>query len=116
MVTNVVYSKGFTLMEMLIVVTIIGILSSIIIPKLHTNINQSKQANYLAEVARINTQIELFNFLNGYYPISMDNENWSNTETGCKCQYTYFFPEGVPTSNIYGNPWVYDNILGRVSY
>lgn len=114
MLTSNFFAKGFTLLEMLIVVTIIGILSAVVVPRLQSNVNDSKAARHLAEVSRINTQIELFHFLNGYYPVSMDNENWSNSENGCMCHYTYFFPEGVPTANVYGNAFNYDSIQGRV--
>lgn len=106
---------GFTLMEMLIVVTIIGILSAIVVPRLQSNVNDARESRFDAERARINTQLELFNFLNGYYPIQMSNEHWSNPESGCMCQYTYFFPEGVPTGSVYGTPWNYDNVLGRIT-
>ncbi|MAQ64387.1 hypothetical protein CL647_04525 [bacterium] len=109
------FNFGFTLMEMLIVVTIIGILSAIVVPRLQSNVNDARESRFDAERARINTQLELFNFLNGYYPIQMSNEHWSNPESGCMCQYTYFFPEGVPTGSVYGTPWNYDNILGRIT-
>ena len=90
--------KGFTLMEMLIVVTIIGILAAIVIPRFVTSSKQAKANAHRADRQQINSQVELFFFVNGAYPTGMTNGGWGTS-------FTDFFPEGVPTGCNQGSPW-----------
>jgi general secretion pathway protein G len=107
-------AKGFTLIEMLIVVTIIAILGAIILPRVLTSSASARSAVYQSEINTINSQLELFYFTYGYYPPSMDNEGWTNNSIGA--HYNDFFPEGVPTSDVYNVQWGdrYNAELGRL--
>ena len=107
-------NKGFTLIEMLIVVTIITILGAIVLPKVINSTVSSKSAVYLSELNTINSQLELFYFTYGYYPEAMNNDGWTNSTAGA--HYTDFFPQGVPTLDVYGVAWGdrYNNELGRI--
>lgn len=65
--------KGFTLVEILIVVVILGILAAIVVPQF-TNATQDAQAgNLKAQIKSIQNQIELFKARNqggdGLYPV-----------------------------------------------
>ena len=106
--------RGFTLMEMLIVVTIIAILAAIVLPRFLTSSASAKNAVNKAQVQTINSQLELFYFTYGYYPQVMSNDGWTNESVGA--HYNDFFPEGIPTSDVYDQAWGdrYDPDLGRL--
>lgn len=97
--------RGFTLMEMLIVVTIIGILASVVIPRFVTSSKQAKANAHKADRQQLNSQIELYFFVNGTYPSAMTNAGWGSN-------FTDYFPEGVPTGCNQGTPWTIS--AGRV--
>jgi len=64
--------KGFTLVEILIVVVILGILAAIVVPQF-TNATQDAQAgNIKAQLDTLNNQIELFRARTNAYPTAAD--------------------------------------------
>lgn len=64
--------KGFTLVEILIVVVILGILAAIVVPQF-TNATQDAQAgNIKAQLDTLNNQIELFRARTNAYPVLTD--------------------------------------------
>lgn len=71
--------KGFTLVEILIVVVILGILAAIVVPQF-TNATQDAQAgNLKAQLKSLQNQIELFNARNnGSYP-DFGTDGWGST-------------------------------------
>jgi general secretion pathway protein G len=75
--------KGFTLVEILIVVVILGILAAIVIPQF-TNATQDAQGgNLRAQLASLNRQIELFRARNNNTaPITTAAANWTALVTG----------------------------------
>lgn len=60
--------KGFTLIEMLIVVAIIGILASIVIVGLGPAQKRGRDARRIADMRETQTALELFYTKNGHYP------------------------------------------------
>jgi len=57
---------GFTLLEIIVVVTIIALLAALVAPRLLGNVGRSKQKIAKAEVASIAQQISLWMLDNGY--------------------------------------------------
>ena len=61
-------SKGFTLIEMMIVVFIIGILAAIVAPRLIGQSDKARIAQAKAQIKNFETALKLFKLDNGFYP------------------------------------------------
>ena len=64
---------GFTLIEILLVVVIIGILAAIAVPRLGGRVGQSQVAAARASIRAISTAIDLYETDNGKLPESLQN-------------------------------------------
>lgn len=64
--------KGFTLLEILIVVAIIGLIASLIVPNLIGRYEKSKEEIAKAQLEMLSTAIEAFRLDIGRYPNSLD--------------------------------------------
>jgi general secretion pathway protein G len=76
--------RAFTLVEMLLVITIIGILAALVVPKMMGRSEQARQAAARADLASVKTALDAFEIDNGYYPRNLgdliqqpgDAKNW----------------------------------------
>lgn len=94
-------------MEMLIVVTIIGILAAIVIPRIVSSSGTAKKAAHTQERLTINAQIEEFFFLYNQYPSAMTTEGWLAPDGSRNA--ASFFPDGVPVTCNQGVIWTISN-------
>jgi general secretion pathway protein G len=62
--------KGFTLIEMLIVVVIVGILASALIPRLTSAKDKTENTGAIKDLSDIVTALEIYQIDNGTYPVS----------------------------------------------
>lgn len=60
--------KGFTLIEVIIVVTILGIMAAIVVPTFQGNVAQAKESASKSNLATLRTQIELYKLQHNGYP------------------------------------------------
>ncbi len=65
---SVFKSKGFTLIEIMVVVIIIGILLAIVAPRLIGRTDEAKVVQVKAQMKNFDTAIKLFKLDNGFYP------------------------------------------------
>ena len=65
-------SEGFTLVELLIVVAIIGIIAGIAIPNLLVALDRSKQKRTMADMRSIGSAVEAYAVDNSTYPVAVD--------------------------------------------
>lgn len=69
------YTRGFTLMELLIVLTIIGLLAALVGPTLYQRIKPAKQAATRAQIQNFMTALDSFFIDAGRYPNSQEGLN-----------------------------------------
>jgi len=62
------YERGFTLIELIIVVAIIGLLAAIVAPRLMGRSDDAKIAAAKQQIANFETALKLFKIDNGFYP------------------------------------------------
>lgn len=62
------YNKGFTLIEVMVVVVILGILAAMIVPKLMSRPDEAKKVRVKQDVATLESALDLYRLDNGFYP------------------------------------------------
>jgi general secretion pathway protein G len=74
--------KGFTLIEMLIVIAIVGTLSSLVLVGLGPVQRQGRDARRLSDLKQTQTALELYYTKNGAYPTSISWEGLTTAIVG----------------------------------
>jgi general secretion pathway protein G len=64
--------RGFTLVELLLVLTILAILAGIVIPRIAVRGEQARETAAKADIANFSTALSMFELDNGYYPKGTD--------------------------------------------
>lgn len=96
--------KGFTLVELMIVVLILGALAAIALPRIIGGANTAKVNACATNVDLINSQIEL------YYA---NEDDWPDSLTDVTGDPNYF-PDGAPACP-FGTDYDYDTDIHRIS-
>ena len=60
--------NGFTLIEIMVVVVILGILAAIVVPKIMNRPEQAKEVKAKQDIMSISEALDLYNLDNGQYP------------------------------------------------
>jgi general secretion pathway protein G len=61
-------SRGFTLVELLLVLVILGVLAAIVVPKFSGRTEQAKEQAARTQISTFQTALGTFEVDNGYYP------------------------------------------------
>src|SRR5687768_14467149 len=65
---NYRHISGFTLIEVMVVVVILGILAAIIVPKIMSRPEQARIVKVKQDILAIQSALDLYKLDNGYYP------------------------------------------------
>jgi len=97
-----IFKKGFTLIEMLIVIAIIGILASMVIVSLGPSQAKARDAKRMSDLRQIQNMLEIYYTANGGYPSSQGSVPISSVNFG-NLQATQPIPQVDPS----GKPYCY---------
>jgi general secretion pathway protein G len=81
-------TRGFTLIELMIVIVIIGILAALVVPKMTDSPEQARRTKAKVEIKNIENALKLYKIDNGVYP---------TTEQGLEALVRK--PDTAPTPN-----------------
>lgn len=101
--------RGFSLIELMIVVAIIGILAAVAVPSFLDATDEAKAARIQADLATVGSAVEIYYAKNGNYPGSLD-ELVSKSADG-KGGYL----RAVPKSPVEKSPYVLEAGSGEVT-
>jgi general secretion pathway protein G len=105
MMTSIQKSRkrgGFSLLELLAVVTILGIIAVVVIPRISVSAGAAKANANSQNMSEINSAIERFYFNNGSYPTNLADLTAD------------YFPEGVPTNPVTETAYTIDSTTHRI--
>ena len=63
-------SRGFTLLELMVVIVIIGVLAALIAPKVLENVDKAKITAAQADISNLMNALKMYKLDNGRYPTS----------------------------------------------
>jgi prepilin-type N-terminal cleavage/methylation domain-containing protein len=99
-------SRGFSLLELLAVVTILGIIAAIIVPRVTVSSDTAKQRVRDHHKATINAAVERWYVDNGSWPANDLSDIGADTD---------YFPEGIPTNPVDGSAYTLNATTHRVN-
>jgi prepilin-type N-terminal cleavage/methylation domain-containing protein len=105
MQTNLSRRLGFSLMELLAVVIIIGVIAALIVPRVISNSDVAKTKSCQHNCTEINIAVEQYYIHNGAWPAN------DLSDIGADANY---FPDGLPACPVSGNAYQLDGTLHRV--
>ena len=69
------YSRGFSLVELLIVIVIVGVLSAVAIPIYNNNVENAKRSEVTVTMGYVKNALDVYYGTEGHFPVSEDWEN-----------------------------------------
>ena len=98
------YSRGFTLIEIMVVVVILGVLAAIIVPNFLSRPDEAKVTKARVDIKALEESLGLFRLDNGFYPTTEQGLQAlvSKPETG---RIPAKFPDGGYLKRVPADPW-----------
>jgi general secretion pathway protein G len=112
--------KGFTLVELLVVMVIIGLLAALVGPRIFPQLGKGKQSAAKAQIELIGQALDQFRLDTGRYPTTQEGLNALATNPGVDKWDGPYLKKGLP-NDPWGKPYQYTNpgthyVFDLVSY
>ena len=97
--------SAFSLLELLAVVTILGVIAVVVVPRISTSKASAQAEANKQNIAQINAAVERWFFEKGSYPAN------NLSDIGADANY---FPNGIPTNPVNGQAYALNGTTHRV--
>jgi len=94
--------SGFTLVELMVVIVIIGLLAALVVPKFVARTDDAKVAAAKAQIHSLKQALEMFKLKTGSYPSTSEG-----LEALINNEYENFLEQDVIPLDPWNNPYVY---------
>jgi general secretion pathway protein G len=98
--------RGFTLIELMVVVVILGILATMVVPKVMSKPEQARRTKAKVDIGSIQTALNLFKADTGRFPTTAEGLQALVTNPGIKGYASDGYLERVP-NDPWGNKYIY---------
>jgi prepilin-type N-terminal cleavage/methylation domain-containing protein len=96
-------NAAFSLLELIAVVAILGLIASLILPRVSTSTTKAKQKTCFHHRAQINTAVEMYYLENSEFPAALSDIDTPDA-----------FPDGIPTCPVSGVAYLLNATTHRV--
>lgn len=102
--------KGFTLLEVMVVIVILGIIASMVVPNLLGNKEVADQQKAMVDIQQLENVLDMYRLRNGFYPTSEQGLT-ALVQAATSQPVPRAFPEGGFIKRLPKDPWGEDYIL-----
>ncbi|MBQ7592977.1 MAG: type II secretion system major pseudopilin GspG [Synergistaceae bacterium] len=109
--------KGFTLIEIMVVVVILGLLAALVVPRIGPQVAEAQRTTAATQIRSLEDALEMYRMHNGFYPSTsqgLDALVTAPTTSPVPRRYAEGgYLKKVP-DDPWGNPYVYRNQNGHI--
>jgi type IV pilus assembly protein PilA len=98
--------RGWTLLELLLVVTVLGVIAAVILPRFSNNATTAKKTACYTLKGRLEVQAQLWRRNKG---------TWPNPTLSDLAADKNYLPEGLPVCPVDGSAYAFDPVTHRIS-
>lgn len=99
--------RGFTLIELMVVLTIIAMLAALVVPRLFKNVDKAKMQTTKAQISALESALDAYRLDVGSYPTTELGLNALRVRPSGMTKWEGpYLPKDVPP-DAWGNPYVY---------